>query len=333
MFAVTWYAKDLGEGGQGSRITFVDRETRRYRHVLLVVPRLAEDGSLQVLPLRVHAGGVVWCGDYLHVAATARGFMTFRLDDLMRLPDERFRQPATGSGWTATGCPPTGIATCCRSGSPTRRSRRLATRSCATRSCPSTGRSRHLTSSPASTPPVSRDPRDWSTTRWTPSRCCCTPARTASRVRSGSRTEGRRAHAGRGGRRRQVLPLGVEGPLSGRLGVRRPPGRLPPVPDGDADGAGGPLVVAIDRRAVVGHRAPRPTLGLQHAARLVRPVRPRWVRGRLTGAGGPADGSAPPASRRSPRPRSPPRTCHRPCCGSRAGPSASPAPGGHARGR
>jgi hypothetical protein len=89
MLAVTWYAKDLGEGGQGSRVTFVDRENRRYRHVLLVVPRLARDRSLQVLPLRVHAGGVVWCGDYLHVAATSRGFMTFRLDDLMRVPDER----------------------------------------------------------------------------------------------------------------------------------------------------------------------------------------------------------------------------------------------------
>ena len=89
MFAVTWYAKDLGEGGQGSRVTFVDRDGLRYRHVLLVVPRLARDGSLQVHPLRVHAGGVVWCGDYLHVAATARGFMTFQLDDLMRVPDGR----------------------------------------------------------------------------------------------------------------------------------------------------------------------------------------------------------------------------------------------------
>lgn len=96
-FAVTWYAKDLGQGSQGSRVTFVDREDRRYRHVLLVVPRLARDGSVQVRPLRVHAGGVVWCGDYLHVAATSRGFMTFRLDDIMRVPDlERDRVSAYG---------------------------------------------------------------------------------------------------------------------------------------------------------------------------------------------------------------------------------------------
>ncbi|HEX5861976.1 MAG TPA: hypothetical protein VFY58_09045 [Nocardioides sp.] len=88
LLAATWYAKDLGEGGQGSRLTFVDLETHRYRHVLLVAPRLRRDGSPEVRPLRVHAGGLVWCGDFLHVAATSRGFMTFRLDDLLRVPDQ-----------------------------------------------------------------------------------------------------------------------------------------------------------------------------------------------------------------------------------------------------
>ena len=93
MLAVTWYAKDLGEGGQGSRVTFVDLADRHYRHVLLVTPRLRRDGSLELQPLRVHAGGLVWCGDHLHVAATARGFMTFRLDDLVRVPDARSGRP------------------------------------------------------------------------------------------------------------------------------------------------------------------------------------------------------------------------------------------------
>ncbi len=87
MLAVTWYAKDLGGGSQGSRVSFIDLEDRRYRHVLLVVPRIREDGSVHVEPLRIHAGGVVWAGDHLHVAATSRGFVTFRLDDLMRVPD------------------------------------------------------------------------------------------------------------------------------------------------------------------------------------------------------------------------------------------------------
>ncbi len=92
VLAVSWYAKpvegDSEPGGQGSRITFVDLATARYRHVLLVVPELDAAGALTLTPLRVHAGGIVWWGPYLHIAATARGFMTCRLDDLLRIPDE-----------------------------------------------------------------------------------------------------------------------------------------------------------------------------------------------------------------------------------------------------
>ena len=95
LVVVTWYAKVAeGEAHQGSRITFVDLESRRYRHVLLVTPVIDADGSVSLEPLRVHAGGIVWCGPWLHVAATARGFMTFHVDDLLRVPDDR----ATGDG-------------------------------------------------------------------------------------------------------------------------------------------------------------------------------------------------------------------------------------------
>ena len=84
--AVAWYAKELpgDEVKQGSRITFFDLATRRYRHVLLVVPVL-RDGRADIEPLTVHAGGIVWYGPYLHVAATAKGFYTCRLDDLLRV--------------------------------------------------------------------------------------------------------------------------------------------------------------------------------------------------------------------------------------------------------
>ena len=37
----------------------------------------------------MHAGGIVWSGPYLHVAATARGLMTCRVDDILRVPDVR----------------------------------------------------------------------------------------------------------------------------------------------------------------------------------------------------------------------------------------------------
>jgi hypothetical protein len=82
LVVVSWYAKH----DQGARLTFLDLDTRRYRHVLLVVPSLT-DGVLSLEPLRVHAGGIVWLGPYLHIAATARGVMTCRLDDLTRVPD------------------------------------------------------------------------------------------------------------------------------------------------------------------------------------------------------------------------------------------------------
>lgn len=83
----SWYAKPGPHGHQGSRVSVVDLATRRYRHVLLVVPSLDAAGQVQVSPLRVHAGGIVWNGRYLHVAATARGLVTCDLDDIVRVPD------------------------------------------------------------------------------------------------------------------------------------------------------------------------------------------------------------------------------------------------------
>jgi hypothetical protein len=78
----SWYAQH----GQGARVSVVDLERRRYRHVLLVEPTLV-DGRPGIAPLEVHAGGLVWHGGRLHIAGTRRGFLTCHLDDLMRVPD------------------------------------------------------------------------------------------------------------------------------------------------------------------------------------------------------------------------------------------------------
>ncbi len=78
--AVSWYSK----GGHGARVSFFDLATRRYRHALLVEPTLVH-GTAGIKPVKVHAGGIVWHGPYLHVAATGRGFLTFRLDDVLRV--------------------------------------------------------------------------------------------------------------------------------------------------------------------------------------------------------------------------------------------------------
>jgi hypothetical protein len=86
---VSWYSKRTPEQGgpdQGSRVTVVDLDTLTYRHVLLVVPR-RRAGRVEAVPLRAHAGGLVWYADHLHVAGTKRGLYTCRLEDLLRVDD------------------------------------------------------------------------------------------------------------------------------------------------------------------------------------------------------------------------------------------------------
>lgn len=85
VLATSWYAKPREGTHKGSRISFVDLDSRTYRHVLLVVPSI-DNGRLGLEPLRVHAGGIVWHGPYLHIAATRRGLFTARLDDVLRVP-------------------------------------------------------------------------------------------------------------------------------------------------------------------------------------------------------------------------------------------------------
>lgn len=85
MLVTSWYSRHASGATDGSRVTFLDLETLRYRHVLLVVPRLDRHGHLAMEPLRIHAGGLVWAGPYLHIAATGRGLITARVDDVMRV--------------------------------------------------------------------------------------------------------------------------------------------------------------------------------------------------------------------------------------------------------
>lgn len=81
VLVTSWYARNAG----GSRISVVDLARRRYGHVLLVVPTL-EGGRPGFRPLRVHAGGIVWHGDLLHVAATGAGLHSAHVGDVLRVP-------------------------------------------------------------------------------------------------------------------------------------------------------------------------------------------------------------------------------------------------------
>ncbi len=92
LLITSWYSRGASPGvpgpNMGSRITIVDLETLRYRHVLLVTATTDAFGRPEVQPLRVHAGGLVWFGPYLHVAGTKRGLYTCHLDDLMHVESD-----------------------------------------------------------------------------------------------------------------------------------------------------------------------------------------------------------------------------------------------------
>ena len=89
MLVTSAYSHRVDGFSMGARLTFVDLTDRaaiRYRHVLLVEPFVRDNGAVDVRPVQVHAGGIVWHADYLHVAGTARGFSSFHLDDIVRAP-------------------------------------------------------------------------------------------------------------------------------------------------------------------------------------------------------------------------------------------------------
>jgi len=81
----SWFAQPKRGREQGARISVVDLRDAvhpRYHHVLLVSPR--RDASRVAFdPVGIHAGGIVWAGDRLFVAATFGGIREFRLSDIL----------------------------------------------------------------------------------------------------------------------------------------------------------------------------------------------------------------------------------------------------------
>ncbi len=87
LLLTTSYAKPVGGSEQGCRVTFVDLETLRYEHVLLVEAGVDRDGAPTLGPVHLHAGGIVWHGGWLHLAATSRGLVSCRVDDVLAVGD------------------------------------------------------------------------------------------------------------------------------------------------------------------------------------------------------------------------------------------------------
>ncbi|MGP4020991.1 hypothetical protein [Saccharopolyspora sp. 5N708] len=84
-FLVSWYDRGTAPV-KGVRVSFLDPATSRYQHVLLVYPYINSNGNPSYEPVTtpqagtgdsVHAGGIVWYGNYLYVVDTARGIRVF----------------------------------------------------------------------------------------------------------------------------------------------------------------------------------------------------------------------------------------------------------------
>lgn len=82
---VSWYDKRT-EPVKGVRVSFLDTDTGNYQHVLLVYPYTNSYGNPSYEQVTtpqsgdhgsVHAGGIVWYGNYLYMVDTRRGIRMF----------------------------------------------------------------------------------------------------------------------------------------------------------------------------------------------------------------------------------------------------------------
>jgi hypothetical protein len=94
----SWFAQPRRGIKMGARISVIDLRDRarpRYHHVLLVEPK-RRAGTVVFEPVEVHAGGIVWTGDRLLVAATHGGIREFHLGDILRTPTVGVLRRPTG---------------------------------------------------------------------------------------------------------------------------------------------------------------------------------------------------------------------------------------------
>jgi len=102
---VSWYDSAVAPA-KGVRVSFLNPDTGKYRHVLLAYPYIAASGrpTYEIVGRPqggIHAGGILWYGNFLYVADTARGIRVFDMRsifDLQESPDGDTSDPS-GIGW------------------------------------------------------------------------------------------------------------------------------------------------------------------------------------------------------------------------------------------
>jgi hypothetical protein len=92
---VSWY-----RDGESVRVSFVDRKTHKYRHVMLVYPTANDDFK----SITIHAGGIMWYGNVLYVVDTKNGIRAFDLDNIWEVEiADGFGKTKDGKGYSADG--------------------------------------------------------------------------------------------------------------------------------------------------------------------------------------------------------------------------------------
>ena len=269
----TWYSTGKDGIKRGSRVTFVDLDSGTYRHVLLVSPVFDKAGHLTLKPMSIHAGGIVWAGPYLHIAATSRGFVTARVDDIMRVtgdddrPDElgidgtrlhsfghRYVLPVrfTYQAFTDEG----------------HDKLRYSFMSLDRRSDPPALIAGEYAIDAKATTRLARYPLDPET--WQ----LAVGDDGFSRPAGPRRGRGA-ADAGRGDRGRPLPRHGLARAVDARHRLRRRARVDAGAPLGAADGSGGPQLLALDRPDLVGHRAPAAPLDRVDGPGVLRLTRAR----------------------------------------------------------
>ncbi len=88
LFATWRYVPGAGKVHKGARLSFVDvtgPATPKYRHALLVEPKLLESGQPSFGAVPASAGGIAWVGGKLYVADSSTGLRVFDLDKILQV--------------------------------------------------------------------------------------------------------------------------------------------------------------------------------------------------------------------------------------------------------
>ncbi|GAB2611111.1 hypothetical protein GCM10027168_49910 [Streptomyces capparidis] len=102
--AVAWHYKtfkgeDTSNGCKSNntmKLTFIDRDTGKYRHVLLVEPTSTSSTASNFKYVTGHGGGIVWYANHIYMTDTAHGIRVFDINKLAKV--DTYGSGVTGYG-------------------------------------------------------------------------------------------------------------------------------------------------------------------------------------------------------------------------------------------